>query len=69
MLLGLTFLVLTIGHPLFFVFAIIIFWTGISTKIIITTNLNSKFIIPTDSKGDARKLIEAINEIPIQKNN
>ncbi len=68
-LLGLTFLVLTIGHPLFLVFAIITFWTGISTKIIITTNLNSKFMISTDSKDVARKLIEAINEINIHKTN
>ncbi|MBP1943977.1 hypothetical protein [Cytobacillus luteolus] len=66
-LLGLTFIILGFAQPLFFIFAIITFWTGVSNKVIITTNLKSKFIIPTNSKENAQQLIEAINEIPVSK--
>lgn len=67
MLLGIAFSIVGIFQPLFFIVAAIIFWTGISNKIIINTNLQNKIIIPTDSKEDAEKFIEFINSIPMKK--
>lgn len=67
MILGIALTVLGFVNPIMFIIAILIFWTGISTKIVITTNLKNKIIIPSDSKKYAEKFVETINEIPMNR--
>jgi hypothetical protein len=66
LILGITMIAVGYAQPLFFILGIIIFWTGFSTKLVITTTFNTKVIIPSDSKESAKSVIEAINEIPVK---
>lgn len=63
LLFGILFVFVGVANPLFFIVALIFFWSARTTGIVITTKLQSTVEIPTNSNADAENFMDYVNSL------